>query len=120
MAQHQFDQRSGRTEQRYAEISLWQHTNIWPLVLDFLCDPHGNSTSFGEITLKARENLTERLKAARKQTMWVPILGSTGARSRGCCQPVAFENLDLLKIWRQGAGHRQPADSRSNDYRALA
>jgi hypothetical protein len=51
--------------------------------------------------------------------MWVAILGSTGPRRGGRRQGVAFEDLDLLKIFRQSAGRRQPADSRSNYYRAL-
>jgi hypothetical protein len=84
-----------------------------------LCDPHRDSAGSGKIALEARENLTERLEAASEQTMWVPILGSAGPRSGRCRQAVALENLDLLKIFRQSAGHRQPADSRSNNYRTL-
>jgi hypothetical protein len=89
------------------------------LVLDVSRDPDGDRAGSGEIALEARKNLTERLKAASEQTMWVPILGSTGPRSGGRRQGVAFENLDLLKIFRQSAGHRQPADSRSNYHCAL-
>jgi hypothetical protein len=33
-------------------------------------------------------------------------------------QAVAFQNLDLLEILRQSAGHRQPADSSSNHDRS--
>ena len=41
-----------------------------------------------------------------------------GRRSRGWKQAVAFENLDPLEVLRQRAGHRQPADTGSNDDRS--
>jgi hypothetical protein len=51
--------------------------------------------------------------------VWVAILGGTRPRTGGCRQAVAFQDLDPLEVFCQGAGHRQPADSRPNDYRAL-
>jgi hypothetical protein len=58
------------------------------------------------------------LEAASQQTMWVPVLGSAGTGSGECRQAVAFQNLDLLEIFHQSAGHRQPADSSSHHDRA--
>jgi hypothetical protein len=84
-----------------------------------LCDAHGDGAGSGKITLEARENLTEGSKPAGEQTMRVSILGSAGPRSGGYRQAVAFEDLDPLEVFCQSAGHRQPADSRSNDYRTL-
>jgi hypothetical protein len=64
-----------------------------------LCDLHGDSAGAGKVTLEARENLTECPEAAREQTMRMPILGSSGARYGGRCQAVAFQDLNLLKIF---------------------
>jgi hypothetical protein len=88
-------------------------------VSDVLRDLHANSTGSRKITLEAWENLAERLQATREQTMRVAILGCPGPRSRRCRQAVALDDLDPFKISRQSAGHRQPADSRSNYDRVL-
>jgi hypothetical protein len=47
--------------------------------------------------------------------MWVPILRRAGARSGGCRQPVALQDVDLFEVLGQGAGRRQAADPGSND-----
>ena len=56
-AQHQLDQRSRGTEQRYAEVPLRQDANICPLELDLMCDLDGDSARSRQIPLEARENL---------------------------------------------------------------
>src|SRR5712671_654372 len=119
-SQHELDQGPGRTQQRYAEIPLWQCADIRPLVLDVLCDLDGDSASSGKVTLEARENLAESLEATSQQTMWVPILGGAGPRSGGCRQAVALEDIDPLKVPCQGAGHRQPADASADHDRPTA
>jgi hypothetical protein len=63
--------------------------------LDVLCDTHRDSADSGEIPLKARENLTERLKATGQQTMRVPILGSTATRGGGGRQTIALAEENL-------------------------
>ena len=105
-SQHDFDQRSGRTEHRYAEVALWQYADIRPLILQFLRDPHGDSSGSGEITLEARENLPESPEAACQQTMRVPVLSSAGPRTGRRCQAVAFQNDHPLEVLCQCAGHR--------------
>jgi len=51
--------------------------------------------------------------------MRMSILRRAGARSGGCRQPVALQDVDLLEIRGQGAGRRQAADAGSNDDGAL-
>jgi len=51
--------------------------------------------------------------------MRMSILRRAGARSRGCRQPVALQDVDLFEVLGQSAGRRQAADPGSNDDGAL-
>jgi hypothetical protein len=116
-AQHQFDQRPRRTEYRDPEISLWQHADIRPLELDIAGKRNGDAARCGQIALETRENPIERAQTAGEQAMGVPILRRAGPRSSGCRQVIAFDDLDPIKIFGQGASGRKPTNSRSNNER---
>jgi hypothetical protein len=78
------------------------------------CDRAGSR----QIAFEPWKDLAERFEAAGEQTVGVPILGCAGPRSGESRQAVAFKDLDPLKKLCQGAGHRQPANSRADYYRA--
>jgi len=59
-------------------------------------EPDGDGAGRGETALETGEDLIERAKAAGKQAMRMSILRRAGARSRGCRQPVALQDVDLF------------------------
>jgi hypothetical protein len=73
-----------------------------------MCDLDGDSASSRKIPLEARENLPESLRASSQQTVRVPILGSAGPRGGGCRQAVAFQDLDLLKVFAKAPAIDRP------------
>lgn len=92
--------------------SRWgQSADIRALVLHVPRDLNGDSAGSGKVIVEARENLAESLQPTGEQTMRMPILRSAGPRSGRYRRAVAFQDLDLLEIFRQGASHRQPADT---------
>jgi hypothetical protein len=115
--QHQLDQGPRRTEERQAEIPLWQNANVRPLILNILCHSHWDGAGSRQIALETQENLTKCPEAASEQPMRVPILGSARPRRSRCREAVALQDLNLLEVFCQGAGHRQAADARPDHYR---
>src|SRR5208282_5317364 len=92
-----------------------QRADIGPLELNVAREPDRDGAGCGETALETGEDLIERAKAAGEQAMRVPILRRPGARSGGCRQPVALQDVDLFEVLGQGAGGRQAADPGSND-----
>jgi hypothetical protein len=98
MPQHRLNEWPGRTENRQAEITAWQCANVSALKPELLRYLDWDGPRCGEILFEAWKNFAERLEAARKKAMRVPILGSAWPRLDRGCDLVALEYVYLFEI----------------------
>src|ERR1700730_1053376 len=117
MPQHRLNERPGRAENRQAKITARQRANVCALKSEFLRYLDWDGPRCGEFLFEAWKNFAERLEAAGKEAMRVPILGSAWPRLGEGCDLVALEYVDLFEIARQYRRGRQAPDAAANNHR---